>query len=336
MSYNPALDGMRALAILLVLALHGSLGHCPGGFIGVDIFFVLSGYLITKVLLRPGTTFKRFYLRRAQRLLPALFFTLLLARALWHFTSPDISYLRAALPVAFYVADFQAMANPALLGSMVHTWSLAIEEQFYLVWPIVLLIVMSKLAQRGAAKVLGVAATFALLRIILYFLHPTSVGYFSPFTRIDVLLVGCGTALAPNVRRFKLIAWVFLAAVPVLVLTLQQYSPAYFLAAIPFISVGSAALIGECLSSGDSLIKNILSYEPLVWIGRRSYGIYLYHPPIFAALESFRRPHDKVNFLMITCVRIAMSLFVAAMSFKFIEWPILSMRAKGQRLSEPG
>ena len=333
MAYFPALDGLRAVAILFVLAVHGSYGHVPGGVIGVDIFFVLSGFLITRVLLQPAATLKNFYIRRALRLLPALACGLALAFALWHRTNPDISFWRAALPAAFYFADFQAMVNPGSLGTLSPTWSLAIEEQFYFVWPLVILFFATKPRRMTSSSIFLFAIGFTLLRPLLYFAWRSSVGYYSPLTRIDVLLVGCGLALSVDPPRWRIGAWVFAASLPFLALRLRQDSPIYLIVAIPFISWGTASVIAECLTAQSSLMKRILSLRPLVWIGQRSYGIYLYHLPIFAALEPLRRRNDVKNLVLVTGLRIALAMVFAALSYQFLERPILAKRTAPRRLA---
>jgi len=330
MTYYPALDGIRALAIGLVLLLHASYGHLPGGFLGVDMFFVLSGFLITGVLLQPKITIKAFYLRRARRLLPALACMMIVALVLWKITNPDLSYVRAAIPVALYFSDFQAMVQPTHLGTMLHTWSLSIEEQFYFIWPIILLTLLAREKQPRASRIFLLAIGVAVMRAAVTMRFLGNKEYFCPLTRVDTLLVGCGLALATTPLRSRLVAWLFLATLPILFLKLVRDNPRYFEVVIPWVSFGTAAMIAECIATGPSLLKRLLSLPILVWVGKRSYGIYLYHLPIFVALEGFKRPHSIVNFVVLTGVRFAIAIVVAALSFRFIERPFLGQFAPRQ------
>jgi peptidoglycan/LPS O-acetylase OafA/YrhL len=169
---------------------------------------------------------------------------------------------------------------------------------------------------------------------LLLFAWRPSVGYYSPLTRIDVLLVGCGLGLTVDPPRWRIGAWVFVASLPLLALRLHLDSPIYFIVVIPFISYGTAAVISECLTPQASLMKTILSTRPLVWVGQRSYGIYLYHLPIFAALEPLRRPNSVENFILVTCLRIGLAMVFAALSYQFLERPILAKRIGARRLTD--
>jgi peptidoglycan/LPS O-acetylase OafA/YrhL len=327
MSYYPALDGLRALAILLVLAQHGSYGHVPGGFVGVDVFFVLSGFLITRVLLQPNVTIGDFYLRRVRRLMPALICLLILAFILWPLSLfPSLSYVRAALPAALYVADFQACINPDVLGPMLPTWSLAVEEQFYLLWPMALAALTRLAGSNRVRWTLALAVIFAISRPFFYLWWPSAMKYYSPLTRVDVLLLGCAMGAMALPPRMTVVAYAFLAIVPILAFKMLSSSALHYIAVAPLVACGSAALISECVRSDGSLIKRLFSTPLLVWIGRRSYGIYLYHLPLFEALEHFRRPHSPLNFFCVTAARLLVLVFVAEASYKLIERPILTMR----------
>ena len=210
--YNPPLDGVRALAIVLVLCYHGGATFLPGGFIGVDTFFVLSGYLITSILVREQATsghiaLLSFWARRARRLLPALV-VMVGAVLLWahFFARGDYPALGSdARSVLFYFANwhFSSGASYVNLGSspspFLHTWSLAIEEQFYLVWPLLLLGAFKLGLSRGKllALTLLAAAGSAALMVCLYdpTQDPTPI-YYNTATRAQALLLGAALALA--------------------------------------------------------------------------------------------------------------------------------------------
>lgn len=196
---NPDFDGLRALSIVFVLLLHATYGRLHGGFLGVDIFFVLSGYLITTLLVnemrRTGTiSLTAFYVRRAYRILPVLFITVALGMIVAPSQSPQQEHwLLVSLTAIFFVANFL----PAdVMGNLGHTWSLAVEEQFYLIWPAVLL--FSSKANRYAP--LALAVCISLLAVWIrheMIVHPTSISIYTfSLARMDSIMMGCLVALA--------------------------------------------------------------------------------------------------------------------------------------------
>src|SRR5262245_22767662 len=210
--YIPALDGLRALAVVAVLLYHGDVKWMPGGFLGVDVFFVISGYLITSLLLSDWREYSRirfghFYLRRARRLLPALFLMLAVVSLYSLLFLPDtVPELRGQnLAAIFYVENwylifhnvsyFVAVGRPPLLR---HVWSLAVEEQFYLLWPLILAFLLTRFGKQRnklLLAVLGGALASAVLMAILYepFTDPSRV-YFGTDPRASTMLIGAAPA----------------------------------------------------------------------------------------------------------------------------------------------
>src|SRR6266446_3777966 len=221
MKYCPALDGLRAISVLMVLAVH--LKVTSGGFLGVDIFFVLSGFLISNILLNElqaehRINFLQFYLRRARRLAPGLFALLLLAGLLWRSTMGHESFLGAAIPALFYYQNW-ALCFKTLgsVGILAQTWSLSIEEQFYIFWPLLLVLLIRLVPDSRRAAVLVGVLTLGLagLRTLLYCLNSPLGSYVSTLARADAILVGCIFALAKVLqcqafwqgRKGTIIAW---------------------------------------------------------------------------------------------------------------------------------
>src|SRR3954471_15007810 len=213
LGYVPGLDGLRGIAVIAVLLFHGGVTWARGGFLGVDMFFVLSGFLITSLLLderwKTGTVkLSRFWARRARRLLPALLALLaaMAAYATWvPMDSPLPSLRRDVLATLAYVSNWHFIldggsyfARNAPPSPLRHTWSLAIEEQFYLLWPLIFIAVArgrARLAKLGTFIGVGIAASIAAM-LLLY--HPgtdASRVYYGTDTRVHVILIGCGLAV---------------------------------------------------------------------------------------------------------------------------------------------
>ena len=199
MAYNPAFDGLRALAVCLVIFFHAGLLHLHGGVIGVDIFFVLSGFLITSVLCNELLTtgeisFRRFYLRRASRLLPALFVIVAIFLAI-----NGRSGVTAAMAASFYYMNVLCATDPSItLSAIAHTWSLATEEQFYFVWPLLFLCLAKRFVHNAGTLALVMTILSALLRVVLTIKGaPPARVYYAPDTHCDGIFLGCFVALRP-------------------------------------------------------------------------------------------------------------------------------------------
>ncbi|MDX6507198.1 MAG: hypothetical protein QOG06_1842 [Gaiellaceae bacterium] len=342
LGYHPALDGIRAGAILLVLALHGRL--LAGGFLGVDLFFVLSGFLITALLLqewsdRGSISLRRFYARRARRLFPALGLTILGVGALY-LALPAVQHGRGYWPelaaVAGYAANWvAATATPpglAALGLFGHTWSLAIEEQFYIVWPVLLLLLLRRRVPLGyvAALLLASATASAILRWLTWSGDHSPAAFLRTDTRADGLLLGCTTLVllshsgASLLRR--LLTRTSVAALTLLVLTVavvearSDASPLYA-GGLVLVELASAALVAHVVLAPASPVARALSLRPLAWLGARSYGIYLYHFPLFFSVSPEAVGLHRASFLALV---VPLTIALAALSYRFVERPVLA------------
>jgi peptidoglycan/LPS O-acetylase OafA/YrhL len=353
-----ALDGVRALAVAAVVLFHGGV-PVRGGFLGVDVFFVLSGFLITSLLLveleRDGRlAFGRFYERRARRLLPALVVLVAVVCAYAMFAVPGGSL--PLLPgqivgTMAYVGNWTLIASHATyftLGlppsPLQHTWSLAIEEQFYLVWPL-LLYGLHRITRRrdalGALCVLGAlgCAAFGAVR----FEQGASVNalYFATQTHATTMLLGAAFACAllrrapdrgeaafrrapPSWRRAGnaggVVAW---ALVVVGLLTISGTGAALYRGGYLVVGAVTALAIAATVWVPDGWSARALSLRPVTYVGRISYGIYLYHFPLFLWLDHGQTGLDGAPLLF---VRLAVTLAVAAVSYTWIERPIRERR----------
>lgn len=352
MGYIPGLDGVRAIAVVAVLLYHVGLPWIPGGFLGVDVFFVLSGFLISTLLLqeveRTGTIrFQRFYLRRARRLLPALFLVMALGAVLAVVFARDAAYQfrQDAVSSALYVTNwafifqdvsyFEAMGRPPMLQ---HLWSLAVEEQFYLLWPLALMVIHRRGGRLGVGRVALVGALFStlLMTVLSLVWHmPTGADasrlYFGTDTHAMGILLGA--ALATVWRPGALRRNIALSARLVLLGTGLAALGALFWI-LHTVDEGSAFLYrgGFLVVAGVSAVViavvchpavgfgRLLATQPMRYLGERSYGLYLYHWPIFVVT----RPDIDLPFggWPATVLRLGLTVAVAELSFRYVEMPI--------------
>ena len=366
----PALDGVRALAVLGVLAAHTGIPGVTGGFVGVDVFFVLSGFLITSLLLDENVRKGRaeltsFWARRARRLLPA---ALVMIAAVIAFRSllpiESTTGLRDdALSAALWSSNWRwalggtdYFAQGGTASPLQHTWSLAVEEQFYLLWPC--LVVLACAGVHGARTrgrrllvlaTLGAAASAAVTIHMSGRVAPGRV-YFGTDTRAQELLIGAALAalLAPTWRwrevprrrqrsvqraaRYPLPILMSSAGLAVLAGaahwskgTASEFHHGLMLV----VSLASAALIGGLMLDTRTLLSRVLSTWPFVAIGRISYGIYLWHWPVFEVLNGARTGLQTYE---LAGVRVSVTLAIATASYWIVERPIQQMRWRPVRL----
>ena len=344
---RPGLDGLRALAVIAVIAFHEQLSAFSGGFLGVDVFFVLSGYLITDLLVARWDRHGRldlgdFWARRARRLLPALAVLLVAVTAATAVVEPaQLATLRSALLAAVTYSSnwWQALAHHSYFAQfgppppLQHLWSLAIEEQFYLVWPL-LLIVILKTCRSGRLRAglawLG-AALSALAMALVYVpgADPSRV-YYGTDTHASALFIGSALALSWPLRRLQALSHdstripdaLGLAGIAVLAWALGHFDgtdrvlyPAGLVAA----ALAAGAVVLAAASPG--LVSWALGRSALRWIGVRSYGIYLWHWPVIAlAAAAFPQPRLAA---WIWLPEIALSAGIAAVSWRWVEEPII-------------
>jgi peptidoglycan/LPS O-acetylase OafA/YrhL len=292
-AYRPALDGIRAAAVIAVLVCHAPVPHGEGGALGVDVFFVLSGYLITSLLSaeidrRGGIAFGRFYMRRAWRLWPPLLALLLLASLLPQFAAISPAPIWQSDVVAgTYVSNWWPwIGSGHTLGYLSHTWSLAVEEQFYLFWPVLLTVFLRR--RLSPWWLLAPIGLFVVLRTQLVDNGGALPG------RFDGLLLGALVALLaratslPRRLTTPLAAWIgggIIAASMLFASAAHSRRPELDLA-ISGTVIGAAVLIASVTRWPSSSAARVLSTRPLVEIGKLSYTIYLVHYPIFVWVSS--------------------------------------------------
>jgi peptidoglycan/LPS O-acetylase OafA/YrhL len=341
LGWRPQLDGVRALAALAVVGFHAWGDAVPGGGIGVDVFFVLSGFLITTLLLEEHARFgdvslPAFYLRRAVRLLPPLAAMLIGAALYATFVVADPNTVRGVFAATVYSSDWlMALHGAGVLGLLYPTWSLAVEEQFYLLWPALLLLLLRLGRERllfGAAM-LGVALAVAERAALVAHGVSTERLLFAPDTRADALLAGCALAAARQLgwldsvpRRIRTAA----AAVGALVLLARLGAPAWPFPYLPYgmatTTAGSVLLIAGILDGGR--IASALSHRALVRLGGLSYAIYLWHPLVLDALHHI--PVMSLGPLRLLLTLTA-AIALAELSRRVVERPAAALRVRWRR-----
>jgi peptidoglycan/LPS O-acetylase OafA/YrhL len=346
------------VAVLAVLAFHAGVGWLGGGLLGVDVFFVLSGFLVTALLLAEyhgtGTiALGRFWARRARRLLPALLVLLLgmCVYARWAGSGMAPAQVRGdALATLAYVANWHFVATGqdyfvhfGATSPLLHTWSLAVEEQFYLVWPIVALGVLRRFGRSGVGWAAGVLAvgSAALCGGLLASGASLDRLYFGTDTRSQAIMVGALVAVlvpltgrskaAASAARSRLVA--VAGTVGALALGVGLWAAkgsGAFLYEGGFLAVaaGTAAVVALVVEQPGNVVSRLLSWRPLRYVGRISYGLYLYHWPIFLVIDG----RSGLGPLALLAARFGATFIVAALSFRFVERPIRSWRPSGRGL----
>ncbi len=350
----PGLDGLRAIAVLAVVAYHLGFGWAPGGLLGVGVFFTLSGYLITDILLaqvarRGGIRLGRFWLARARRLLPALFLMLIVVIAWVTLFGPrqPPQFRDAVVAAALYFSNwwliFEQVSYFVDFGPaspLNHLWSLAVEEQFYIVWPLILLVGLRFIPERplpsgirprlaGATAALALASAITMAVLYKPSLDPSRV-YYGTDTRACELLVGAALAMiwpsrklkanvAPNARR--LLDGLGIAGLLVIALMVWRtgrfdsflYRGGFLVLAL------ATALVIVALAHPACRLGPVLGWGALRWVGVRSYGIYLWHFPIIVLTTP---AGEQGTNLLRDALQVAAILAVAALSWRYVEEPV--------------
>ncbi|HXQ61091.1 MAG TPA: acyltransferase family protein [Acidimicrobiales bacterium] len=344
----PAIDGLRAVAVTAVLLYHLPVGWLPGGFLGVDVFFVISGFLITSILTAEahrtgGVSLGNFWLRRARRLLPALLVMVVVVVAVSAIFARDaLSLLASDLPavlgyftnwwlVFHHVSYFQSVGRPPLV---LHLWSLAVEEQFYLLWPLIVVLVLrrhTRTALIGWIAIAGAVLSSAWMAILFQTSQDPSRVYFGTDTHAGGLLLGAALAIAfPPWNRSRTVSrsarrlmggvgWAAFAGLVALMATLNQFSTFTYRGGLQLATVVSAVII-LVVTHPALRGAQVLATPVLQWIGKRSYAIYLWHWPIF----ELTRPDIDVSLSgwPLTALRLALVAVAADLSFRLVEQPL--------------
>lgn len=346
--FRTDIEGLRAIAVGAVLLFHAGFGFAGGGYVGVDVFFVISGFLITDLLLkeveRSGTVqLTRFYARRIRRLLPASVATLLFTAVLtlvvlpvnrlaaiagdligsaaylvnWRFAARSVDYLTA-----------ESAESPVL-----HFWSLAVEEQFYLIWPVLMILGVSLALRAGWSRwaTLGTSLAGLGLLSLIFSIYFTSANagpaYFITPTRIWELSVGAGVALLlPVISSIpkgwaSAIGWIGLGGIVLAVVQFGAETPfPSYTALLP--TLGTALVIISGTIDGHTQLNRVLSVKPAQFVGKLSYSLYLYHWPIIVALEFSNGGLTP----RVGALGVLLSFLPAYLSFRFIETPFRTAR----------
>jgi peptidoglycan/LPS O-acetylase OafA/YrhL len=352
LKYRADIDGLRAVAVLSVMAFHMELAHFTGGFVGVDVFFVISGYLISAIVfseISDGTySITSFYERRIRRIFPALFAMLVLFSActlIYIFPSEMVNYAKSLLAATLSVSNFYFWQHSGYFDSptsnpLLHTWSLAVEEQFYILFPIYLWAVRRFYPKRLRLSVglLVVASLFASA-IVVHFNRATA--FYMPYTRAWELLTG--TVLALNVLPRLSSTWVrncaALLGIVMIGYSVLTYTPTTLFPGLSALApCGGAALIIYAGEAGSTLVGRALSWRPVVFFGLISYSLYLWHWPVILLhktgllLSMTMMPAGFVERLAPRhydyIVEVAVSVFLAFLSWKFVENPFRAGRLR--------
>lgn len=379
--YLPALDGIRALAVVAVVLYHLNLTWIQGGLLGVTMFFVISGYIITRLLLNEfeqsgRIDLKSFWIRRARRLLPAIGALMVVTIVLCTFFNhvmltkmrpdilPSLFFVNNWWQIAQNVSYFDALGDPSPLT---HFWSLAIEEQFYLIWPPLLLGLLSTHVKKPTVRriVLGLAAASALAMTLLYnpAVDPSRI-YYGTDTRVFSLLLGVWLAFIPArdmsparlvsalgldamagkakavsnaadngdrapeapaatrgtiaLTTVDLVGFIGLAGLLALFTLSNGYSAFQYRGGMLLCSLFTMMLIAACVQD-DGLLVRFFSLKPFVWIGKRSYSIYLWHYPLLLLMNPVADIRQTPWWM--TAIQLVVVLAVAECSYRFIETP---------------
>lgn len=339
--YRPEVDGLRALAVIPVVLFHLNSALMPGGFVGVDVFFVISGFLITSIILkeqREGSfTFSGFWMRRVRRIMPAMLFMLiatsfagylLLFGPDWTGLSNQVfSALGLYANIQMWMLSGNYWGPAAESAPLLHTWSLSVEEQFYLFYPLLLLLLLKYMPKRVFTVILlGSFASFACC-VYATAHHSNAAFYFLP-TRAWELAAGCllaifeysrGPVAKDNISRSLALAGLFLIAAGYFFIGGAEGFPG-FRALLPVVG---AVLIIRFASTEGCFVGRLLGFRPIVYIGKCSYSLYLWHWPVIVLAAAFKlRYPNLVSIWSVLAVIVVFTLI----SYHFIECPARKMK----------
>jgi peptidoglycan/LPS O-acetylase OafA/YrhL len=366
LGHRPALDGVRGLSILVVMFEHGFLFlYGRGGFLGVDIFFVLSGLLITALLAQEwqeknSISFKRFYTRRALRLLPGLFALVIFTTIQVLLFPPEVGRLpvfRHLLGVLFYVENW--VGGYTVIG---HTWSLSIEEQFYIAWPLVLFLLLKLgLSPRKILLILfAVISLVVVHRARLFYQRYGVIStpydlrfhfdyrlYTGTDTRCDSLLVGCAAGILvswrmiPNsatlLKSLRVIAFISCVVLGLAIIFVPIYWSYLYYGGFTLIAIAIASILVLLMLSPGALISRVLQWPLLTWFGRLSYSLYLWHVTVYSFYIVHFGPLPiksyTLRIFIPLAIKFACSVVVACASFYLLEKRFLRMKERFSSVS---
>ena len=346
MGYEPSLDGIRAFSVIAVMLYHANIAWLPGGFLGVEVFFVVSGFLITSLLIeeRESTQridLKQFWIRRARRLLPALVVMLSVTAVCVAFYATDSApdFRRDMLPSLGYFSNWwqiYAVDTPYFAASSLpvlrHLWSLAVEEQWYLIWPLLFAVLFGAKWMRpkiSGALLIGCSGAI-MIATALGFVQDdetrTNFLYLSTITRSSGLLLGAAVAMlwrpwrknsSPSWWRSSIadaLAIASIAVIGVLMATVHVADSRLYQGGLAATTVASAVIVAVVMRPTGLIVKRFFSQDFFVEIGRRSYGLYLWHWPIFVVAHA----RDSGNRL---AVAIALTIIINEFVYQYVEIP---------------
>ncbi|MEI7881911.1 MAG: acyltransferase family protein [Actinomycetota bacterium] len=346
MGYEPSLDGIRAFSVIAVMLYHANIAWLPGGFLGVEVFFVVSGFLITSLLIEEresngGIDLKQFWIRRARRLLPALFIMLSATAVSVAFFAKDSApdFRRDVLPSLGYLSNWWqifAVKTPYFAASSLpvlrHLWSLAVEEQWYLIWPLLFTVVFGAKWMRSkfSGMLLVVCSGAVMATTALRFAQDnetrTNFLYLSTVTRSSGLLLGAAVAMlwrpwrkTSQSSRWRssvadALALASIAVIGVLMATVHVADARLYQGGLAATTVASAVVIAVVMRPNGLIIKKFFSQDFFVEVGRRSYGLYLWHWPIFVVAHA----RDSGNRF---AVALAATIIINEFVYQFVEIP---------------
>lgn len=345
--YMPGLDGLRALSVLAVIVYHLNSSWLPGGLLGVGVFFTLSGYLITDQLLIEWQSTRRidlkgFWIKRVRRLMPAMIFMLAIV-SLWLliFDRTRLFQLQGDFVSVFLyfnnwwlifhkVSYFESWGPPSPIG---HLWSLAIEEQFYFIWPLVLALVLRWVNRRGIIFVLTLVGVLASILVMAFVYQPgmdPSRVYYGTDTRAFALLIGGALAVIwPSKKIAKqttgkssvvldLVGGAGLVGILVMMFTTNAYNASLYVGGLALFSVICAIVIAV-VTHPASLLGKVMGSKPLRWLGKRSYSLYIWHYPVIV-LTSTSLGKEETHMITVL-LQMLLSFILAAFSYACIEEP---------------
>lgn len=343
-AYRPEIDGLRALAVVSVFLFHLESTWLPGGFIGVDIFFVISGYLITTIIAKELAatefSFARFYARRAKRIFPALFVMLAMTGIFAFISLPPEEYKEffkamrygfLQLSNVYFAREVDYFAQGLSPSALLHTWSLGVEEQYYLLWPLLLAVVYKLVANKFLAP-LFIVALLASLWVSEWLLSVNPMhSYYMVYSRAWELLIGGALAfgMVPQMRSKRAADWASLAALLAMLVPMLTYAEHDFPGVKAVLPVLGAALFIHSANCWTGIGHRLLSIKPSLAIGLCSYSLYLWHWPLIAFTRSMtEQPLSGFTMALIVLGCLALG----ALSYKYVERPFVNLKARNGRV----